>query len=223
MFDWLKAKPTQRHSEIRDTLFGDIPLSQWTRVPAETLASEPWASFRRAEQFIDSGDTRSASAVLQNVIEMPQLESRHYLQAYHFLRGLGVNAPTEKAKDVLGVVVEVGMEKGLDLVAGYADHHARYYNYSGAGVVWERPNNTLDAAIDDLLRVGGVVAQAIGPSKESRPPAPPKGHVRVNLLVPSGLHFGQGPLDSLAKDRLGGPVIASAFRLMQELIKLTKK
>ena len=45
--------------------------------------------------------------------------------------------PPEKAQDVLGVVVEVAMEKGLDLVAGYADHHARY-NYSGAAIVWER-------------------------------------------------------------------------------------
>ena len=69
---------------------------------------------------------------------------------------------------------------------------------------------------------GSVVAQAIGPWKESRPPVPPKGFARINLLVPSGLHFGQGPLDSLAMDRLAGPVIASAFRPMQELIKLTK-
>jgi hypothetical protein len=136
---------------------------------------------------------------------------------------LGVNPPPEKAKDVLGVVVEVAMKRGLDLVAGYADHHARYYNYSGAGVVWERPAGTLDAAIDDLLRVGAVVARAIGPWKEARPPAPPEGNARINLLVPSGLHFGEAPLDTLARDRLGGPVIASAFRLMQELIKLTKK
>jgi hypothetical protein len=124
---------------------------------------------------------------------------------------------------VSGVVVEVGTEKDLDLVAAYADHHSSYYNYSGAGVVWERPNSTLDAFIDDLLRVGGTVAQAIGPWKESKPSAPAKGQVRINLLTPSGLHFGQGLFDSLAKDRFGGPVITSAFRLMEELIKLTKK
>jgi hypothetical protein len=223
LFEWFKSKPTHEPIEIRNTLFGDLPLSRWTCVSGDARVLEPWASFVRAEQFISSGDARSATAVLQSVLGMPHLESRHYLQAYSFLRELGVNAPPEHGKTVLGVVVEVGMVKGLDIVAGYADHHARYYNYSGAGVVWERPNSTLDAPIDDLLRVGGAVAQAIGPWNDKRPPAPPKGQARINLLVPSGLHFGQGPLDSLAKDRLGGPVIASAFRLMQALIGLSKK
>jgi len=154
---------------------------------------------------------------------MPELESRQYLQAYHCLRGLGVDPPTEKAKDVLGVVVEVGIKNGVDLVAAWADHHARYYNFSGAGVVWERPHDRLDLAIDDLLRVGGVVARVIGPWDKERPPAPPEGMARINVLVPSGLHFGQGELDSFSKDPLGGPVIASALRLMQELISLGKK
>jgi len=87
----------------------------------------------------------------------------------------------------------------------------------------KEPNTTLDAAINDLLRVGSVVVQRIGPWKEGRPPVPPKGHARINILVPRGLHFGKAPLDALAKDRLGGPVMASALRLMQELIKLNKK
>ena len=163
MFKWLKGQPAQAQIEIRETLFGDICLTDWISVPAETMASEPWASFGRVKQLIDSGDTRSAIAVLEKVLEMPQLESRHYLQAFHFLRGLGVNAPAEKAKALLGVVVEIAMEKGLDLVAGYADHSARYYNYNSTGIVWKRPNSTLDAAIDELLAAGSLVVQTIGP------------------------------------------------------------
>jgi hypothetical protein len=42
--------------------------------------------------------------------------------------------------------------------------------------------------------------------------------VRINLLTPSGLHFGQGAFEVLASDPMGGPVIGSATRLMQELI-----
>jgi len=64
-----------------------------------------------------------------------------------------------------------------------------------------------------LLRVGSAVAQVIGPWKETRSPAPTIGRARLNLLTPSGLHFVEGPLDTLAKDKLGGPVINSAFRL----------
>jgi hypothetical protein len=222
LFDWGKEKPKPPTADIRETLFGDMPLSRWASFSTQTT-SEPWASFERARHLIESGDTQSATATLQRILEIAGLESRHYLQAYHFLAELGVTPIQELSKNVLGVVVEVGMNGGTELVAGYTDHHARYYNYSGAGVVWERPNGALDTTIDELLRVGSAVALVIGPWKKPRPPAPIKGRARLNLLTPSGLHFGEGPLDTLAKDKLGGPVIASASRLMQELIKFSKK
>jgi hypothetical protein len=88
---------------------------------------------------------------------------------------LGVPPVQDIAKNVFGVVVEVGMKNGPDLVAGYADHHARYYNYSGVAVIWERPDGSLDAPIDELLRVGSAVAQIIGPWQETRHPAPSEG------------------------------------------------
>ncbi len=220
MFGFLKNKSVQKQPEIRDTLFGDRPLSYWAMISND---SEPWVSFRRAKEQLDSGDIEGATAVFRSILLMPQLESRQYLQAYRFLRELNVNPPKENEKEVLGVVVEVGMPKGLDLLAAYADHHARYYSFSGAGVVWERPNDLLDASIDELLLAAKTVLQAIGVWRGDRPPAPNRGIARINLLTPSGLHFGQDSLDILSKDRLGGPVLASAFALMQELINLTKK
>ena len=223
MFDFLKSKKAPQPLEIRDTLFGDMPMSRFLTISSEAFSMEPWASFLCAKQHIDSGEPKAAAEALQRILGMPQLESRHYLQAWHFLRELGIDSPKEEEETLLGVVVEVGMEKGLDLVAAYRDHHARYYNFSGAGVVWERPNDLLDKAIDDLLRVGMATAQAVGVWKESRPPAPAKGQRRINLLTPGGLRFGQGPIDALGKDRLGGLVLASEFNLMQALINLTKK
>ena len=220
MLNWLKNKSRDRPPEIRDTLFGDMPLAEFL---PETTTHEPWASFRRALDFIDSRDPRGAIAVLQGVLEIPELESRHYLQAYYFLRELGVYPPPGKAKEVLGVIVEVGMLRGFDLVAAYADHRARYYNYSGAAVIWERPDSECDAAIDDMLKHGEAVVHAIGPWKDVRPPAPSCGQVRINLLARSGLYFGQGPLSSFAKDRLAGPVLDAAFQLMQQLIALNKR
>jgi len=73
-----------------------------------------------------------------------------------------------------------------------------------------------------LLLEAKTVAQVIGVWYGDRPLAPKKGIARINLLTPS-LHFGQGSLDILSKDRLGGPVSASAFQLMQKLMNLTKK
>jgi hypothetical protein len=108
--------------------------------------------------------------------------------------------------------------RGLDIVAAYADGRARYFNFSGAAIVWESPDNSLRPLIDDVLRVGKVVADRIGPWEDARPPAPPRGHARINVLTPSGLHFGQAPFDVLSHDPLGGPVISAAVALMQALI-----
>lgn len=207
---------------IRDVLFGDLPFSQWPNESSTTVHDEPWLSFAQARDQQDSGDQASAKHTLQRILEMPDLESRHYLQAWQFLRELGESPTDGDAKRLYGVVVEVTLDEGLDIVAAYADHTARYFNYSGAAIVWERPDESLDQAIDSMLAAGRMVAAQIGPWEEPRPPAPPKGQVRISMLVPSGLHFGQGPFDALSGDPLGGPVIAAAMQLMQSLITKTE-
>lgn len=222
MFDFLK-KPVPKTRQIRDTLFGDAPLDDWIKIAPASIASEPWISFLRAKEYVDSSDSQRAMEVLKNITEMPNLESRQSLQAWQFLRDLGANPSPADAKTLLGVVVEVGMPKGVDLVAAYADYRARYYNYSSAAVIWELPNASLNQRIDDLLRAGAIAVQAIGLWEGTRPAAPTNGIARINLLTPSGLHVGEGPMDALAKDRLGGPVINAALQLMLGLMQATKK
>ncbi len=223
MFGWLKKKPVSERIEIRDTLFGDMSLAQWAGPTTEGKKMPPWTSFIEAKNYLDSGNKLKASEVLQRIADTGGLESRHYVQAWHFLRQLGVNPPEAKAKELYGVVVEVTLDQGLDIVAAYADYHARYYNYSGAGVVWERPDASLDSSIDALLNAGRTVVIQIGPWDGTRPPAPPKGQVRLSMLTPSGLHFGQGAFDVLAGDPMGGPLIAAATNLMQALIKKSEE
>ena len=213
---------TLQQPAIRDVLFGDLPFSQWPNESATDAHGEPWLSFVQARDQLNSGDKENSKQTLRRILETANLESRHYLQAWHFLRELGESPSDDEAKRLYGVVVEVTLDEGLDIVAAYADHTARYFNYSGAAVVWERPNESLDQPIDSLLEAGKVVADQIGPWKEARPAAPPKGQVRISMLVPSGLHFGQGPFDALSKDPLGGPVIAAAMQLMQSLIAATE-
>jgi len=212
---------TLEQPAIRDILFGDLPFSQWPNGSSTSVEDEPWRSFISARDQLDSGNQESAKQTLRQILGMPDLESRHYLQAWHFLRQLGESPAEGDARQLYGVVVEVALDEGLDIVAAYADHTARYLNYSGAAIVWERPNESLDQAIDSLLSAGRMVAAQIGPWEGPRPPAPPKGQLRISMLVPSGLHFGQGPFEALSGDPLGGPVIAAAMQLMQSLITMT--
>jgi hypothetical protein len=221
--EFLSLKPDSIHREIRETLFGDLPLARLIQAPPGAQLAEPWNSFARARWLNDSGDRQGASQVLHEVLKTPQLETRVCLQAWHSLRELGEEHPREKQKDVLGVVVEVGMRKGLDLVAAYADHRARYFIYSGGGILWERQDDSFDGLIDDVLKAGAAIVQAIQPWKQNRPPEPTKGNARINLLTPSGMHLGQGPIETLKEDSMGGPILSAAFRLTQKLMDLTKK
>ena len=223
MSDFVALKPSSIHREIRNTLFGDVPLAEVVRPHPKVTLAEPWASFQRARDLRDTGDTDGARAVMRKALEMPEVETRVRLQAWHTLRELGEEPPPQHAKEVLGVVVEVGMPKGLDIVAAYRDHRARYFNYSGAGALWERRDESLDALIDELLQAGTVVAQVIGPWKQARPPEPKNGIARINLLTPSGLHLGQGPVEALNQDAMGGPILSAAFGLMKRLVELATR
>jgi len=206
--------------DIRDTLFGDLPFDEWQKTPSE---EEPWKSFKLAKASLDKGNHSLCVSILQEITSRKGLESRHYLQAWMFLKSLGITPAPEIAKKVLGVVVEVGMNSGLDLLAAYEDFSARYYNYSGAAIIWEKPDASLDEAISHLIAAGQAVANVIGPGDKLRPPQPKSGEIRINMLTLSGLHFGQAPFETLSKDKLGGPVVTAATRLMQGLIQKTKK
>jgi hypothetical protein len=218
MPNWFKK---EKPPEPRDLLFGDLPLEQWPR--ENTAAGEPWRAFIEARTRLKAGDKAEAIRILRGIQASVGLESRHYLQAWHFLRELGVKPATEQAKRLYGVIVEVGMDEGVDILVAYADHNARYFNYTGAAIIWERPDGSLDQSIKSLLDAGRAVVELIGPWENARPPVPGNGSVRINLLTPSGLHFGQGAFEVLARDPMGGPVIGLATRLMQELIAKTKE
>ena len=202
---------------VREVLFGDVPVLEWPRPDALHRQQQPWAHFAAAQDAYRSGDTAAAMASLQQVLDTPGLESRQYLQAWHFLRTLGVAPSADEARRVLGVVVEVSLPEGLDLVVAYADLTARYYNHSGAGVVWEMNTDLAGTPIQNLLAAGQTVANVIGPWHEARRAAPPTGHVRINSLTASGLYFGEGPFDVLSNDPLASPVIAGGLALMQAL------
>jgi hypothetical protein len=223
MFNWFKKeKPKQasRPITIRDTLFGDLPLSEWAKDPNTT--AEPWASFIQARQYLDGKNNISAIAILKKITELPGLESRHYLQAWHFLRQLGVTPPEDKAKVVYGVVVEVGMPNGADIVAAYTDGTARYLHHTGGGVIWERPDSSLDDQIQALLAAGQKVVGYIGPWEQERPGTPENGNVRLNMLTPSGLHFGYGGFKTLSEDPMGNTILSPATLLLQGLTSKNK-
>ncbi len=213
-----KRKPSP-NDEIREVLFGDLPIEKWT---IENPNIEPWISFGSVKEAIQSNQFDQAINKLHEIIKIEGLESRHYVQAYYFLKQLG-HIESEATK-LFGVVVEVGVnKKGYDLLAVYSDLTARYFNYTGSGVVWSHPDNSLDIEIKEVLDKGKEVMNLIGPWNSERPKPIKNRFVRLNLLTSKGLHFGEAPLNVMEIDPVGGGLLKVSTILMNAMINKTKE
>lgn len=203
---------------MREMLFCDSPLDDWRPRDGGGEEDEPWASFARARACVDNADSAGAIAALEHVAR-GDFEARQRLQAWHNLRGLGVQPTGDEAKQVGGVVLDVHLDAGLDTLAAFADHSARYFNHAGSAIVWETSDPEVDEIIDELFEISTVIVHQIGPWNNARPAAPPPGEARISILTPAGLHFGQAPMRALSGDPMGGAALSVGARLMQTLIK----
>jgi len=217
MFWNRKTKPSP-NDEIRETLFGDLSIENWC---GENTENEPWQSFQLAKQLIEKKHNEQAIDLLTKITQMENLETRHYVQAYNFLKELG--QANDKPTELFGVVIEVGIKKNeYDLLATYNDLTARYYNYTGAGIVWENPDNSIENEIRNVLELGKEVMNNIGPWENARPLPVKKGMVRLNLLTSKGLHFGEAPMNVMGNDPIGGGLLNASAILMKKLTEKTQ-
>ena len=83
MFDFLKKKK-MIVNPLRETLFGDIPIDFWSKT-----TTEPWISFNHVKESLKNENKKQAIDILHRITTTENLESRHYLQAWFFLRQLG--------------------------------------------------------------------------------------------------------------------------------------
>jgi len=203
---------------LRQFVYGDAPAEEWLAQGAG-VPGEPWAAFERAQQLVRANQVDDAAAIWRQIAATEGLESRHALQAWHFLRQAGFAPPADRAKLMLGAVAEMPVNGAHDLLAAYRDGTARYLNYSGKAVVWEdRSVTPIQAAINDWLASAQAIANATSPWDQSALPPVPAGHARVMVLTPGGSHFGQGPAAALLADPMAGPFLTAAASLLQLIV-----
>ena len=214
-----KKKPAPPSiSPFYDSLFGDVPLEHWKPTDGAAADGGAWATFDEVRAALGAKDKARAKQLLEQLLSDTDLESRQRLQAWCILRELGVQPPAAEAARVLGVVLEVAIDKGNDALAAYADYSAKFSSHSGKLIVWQSRDPQIDSFIDQLLHAGLRIAPKIGPWNEPRREPPTSGNVRLSVLTPSGLHTGEGSFNALTRDPLGGPIISTGARLMGALI-----
>lgn len=121
-------------------------------------------------------------------------------------------------KELFAVIVEIGLDGGLDVLASFSNGTARYINQAGKILIWESPyDTTTNDLTRDLFDKGRQIIARIGPWDKTRKAHPVKGITRITFLVSDGLYFGEGPTTVLFNDSFSGPALLSATKLLQYL------
>jgi hypothetical protein len=147
-------------------------------------------------------------------------EGRVRALAYNRLRAVGEAVPPKK---LLGVIVEVPLQKGLDVLAAFSEGGVRYLNQSGKVVIFEGEENPVESLAKELVSSSQPIVNKIGPWDKQRLPPPKRGNVRITFLVSDGLYFGEGPFALLQQDAMAGPVLSKATQLLQRAVELGTK
>ncbi|HLK91402.1 MAG TPA: hypothetical protein VKZ18_16005 [Polyangia bacterium] len=148
---------------------------------------------------------------LERLADSDGVESRVRILAFNRLRASG---QTVVPRQLLGVIVEVPMPEGLDVIAAYVDGRMRYINHTGKLAIVETATPEMTNRGERLIKAAEAAVDQIGPWDKPRLPPPKLGKVRLTFLVSDGLYFGEGPMGAIAKDRIGGPVLAAATQLL---------
>jgi len=199
-------------NSLRDTVFGDLNLTDWLAYPATHAAAVAFGEVKELAAADDPG----LSGALSQIAGDQTLETRHRLEAHHIARIFG--QPLKDARyEAWGVVVEASVHGGLDTLAAYQDYFAHYYNFAGGSVVWENPDQSLHPLIDDVIDAARSALPRIGLWEGPRRTTLEQGWGRLNILTPQGLCFGEAPLQTLDQDIIARPLLHAATRLMKEL------
>jgi hypothetical protein len=150
----------------------------------------------------------------QKIIDDSSSDARLKVIAYNRQLASG-HKPSKK--ELLAVIVEVGLDSGLDALASFNDGTARYINQTGKILVWETTDEKSNELTRDLFLKSQNIVNQIGVWDKPRRPAPTKGNVRITFLVSDGLYFGEGPIDVLFNDPMASPALTSATYLMKYL------
>jgi hypothetical protein len=156
---------------------------------------------------------------LQKLINDKNVESRVKILAYNKIR---LSGQKNIKKELLGVIVEVPQEKGLDVVACYKDGTARYLNQGENIIIWEEKDNKIENTIKQIFLKANNIYKAIGPWDKKRLPFPKENITRITLLASDGFYFGQGPTSVFFKDQLASPTLSDVTKLLLLLIEKTK-
>src|ERR1043165_4156723 len=168
----LTASPyiNESFNKIYELLFCDRP--ELYRPAKDHLSEYPWN--------VLFAETPSVSD-LHRILKDEEAETRVKLLAHRLLRSAG---QPQNDKELLGVIIEVGLDNGLDTLAAYQDGTARYINHAEKVIIWDMQDQRSFGLINGLFSESQRVVNQIGPWDGERLNPPAKGDVRLTFHGP---------------------------------------
>lgn len=158
---------------------------------------------------------------LQKIIDDTATDVRIKMLAYNSQCAKG-HKPDKK--ELLAVIVEVGLDGGLDVLASFTNGTARYINQTGKILIWENATDIqVNELTNDLFAKSRQIVDQIGPWDKPRRPNPARGNTRITFLVSDGLYFGEAPTNVLFGDPMASSALTSAAQLVEYLTERSLK
>lgn len=179
--------------------------------PAKGQEAAPWQKVL----FAEPGQPQAIEALAGD----PRYEGRIRALAYHWLRSHRQAVPSQV---FMGIIIEVALKDGLDVLAAFVNGGLRYINYTGHTSFFEAIPPHMKTVVDQLLAAAHSTVRQIGPWEKQRLPPPDFGNVRFSFLVSDGLYFGQGGMDVMQNDPMAGPLLVHGARLIQLIADIRK-
>ena len=156
---------------------------------------------------------------LRHLAGDPLQEGRVRYLAYQRLRAAGQPLP---GQHLLGVIVEMPVQGGLDALAAYSDGGVRYVNHSGNIAVVEA-NATALPAVQGLFSAAQPLLASLSPSHKPRQAPPSGADIRLTLLSSKGPVVLQLSRSSLASQPQAAAVLLQASQLQLALTAATPR
>jgi len=139
-------------------------------------------------------------------------ESRLRALACHRLQATGAQVAEKR---LFGVIIEVPLSQGLDVLAAFADGQVRHIDHTGKMSYFEPGPDEVNARARRIVASAQPLVEQLGRHTRTRQPPPGGDRIRMSFLASDGLYVGEGRYDAMQKDAHAGPVLAAALSLLR--------